>query len=151
MAGAKKPEGKVIYRGRYLTFRETKNSLYLVPTREGRAKAKEMLEERRPTEAEEIDMFEDAFGNGWSLVRPEDIGALTDATIISEDGFIGADGKWYAYPDAEGARVFAHMDYAVEDPIETWAHGEPVRYVREPLELSPEYRRKAEKKYSREE
>ena len=37
MAGAKKPEGKVIYRGRYLTFRE---ALYLVPTREGRAEEK---------------------------------------------------------------------------------------------------------------
>jgi hypothetical protein len=142
------PKGKVILLTPRLTFREVENGLYLEPTREGREEAKEALERepRRGILVEEGDMLEWALGNGWSMVPPENIGALTDATIISEDGFLGDDGVWYAHPDAKHPRVFAHMNYQVEDPTETWAAGKAVFYVKEPLTLSPEYRRKAEKK-----
>ena len=141
-------KGKIILRTPRLTFREVENGLYLEPTREGREEAKEALERepRRGILAEEAEMLEWAMGNGWSMVPPEDIGALTDATIISEDGFLGDDGKWYAHPRAKDPRVFAHMNYQVEDPIETWANGNAVFYVKEPLTMSPEYRRTAEKK-----
>jgi len=150
MAAAKKSAaGKVVLRSPLLTFRLAGNGLYLEPTREGRAEAKEMLE-RKPRRAilmDEGEMLEWAMGNGWDYVPPEDIGALTDASIISESGFIGDDGKWYVHPDAKDPTVFAHMNYQVEDPIETWAAGKPVFFVRDNIQMSPEYRRLAAKKY----
>jgi len=50
--------------------------------------------------------------NGWSFVRPEDVGALTDAPIISEDvdtddqGNVRNVGTVYWYPE-----------YDVRDPV----------------------------------
>ena len=45
-----------------------------------------------------------AIGNGWQIIPPEDIGALTDAMIISNDFDINNNGKFtvnqaYWYPD----------------------------------------------------
>ena len=95
--------------------------------------------------SEQSDMLEYAMGNGWDHVPPEDIGALTDATIISADGFLGDDGKWYPHPDAKPCEVFAHMNYAVEDPIETWVDGKPVFFRGDVVTLTAEGRKAARK------
>jgi len=141
--------GKIVMKTRYLTFKVSDNGLYLAPTKEGTAEAKEMLERqpRRGSISEQGDMLEEAMGNGWDYVNPEDVGALTDATIISNDGFIADDGKWYAHPHAKRAVVFAHMNYAVEDPIETWADGKPVFLVKDGVTVTPEYRKLIQKKW----
>lgn len=119
--------------------------LNMVPTPEGQAAAQEMLEDRggggnaSPLDQEHF-FLEAAQGNGWSTVPPQDIGALTDATIVSMDGFIGDNGRWYPHPDVARPVVYAHMNYAVEDPVEMWAAGKPVFWVADVLEMTTEQR-----------
>jgi hypothetical protein len=112
----------------YLKFEKRGDNLYISATREGKAEARELMDNRRGIIQNLSDMLEPALGNGWNWIPPEDIGALTDAPIISEDGFIADNGTWEVHPDVKRPRVYAHMNYAVEDPIETWAAGGTVRF-----------------------
>jgi len=129
----------------------------IIPTAHGIERAKEYLAEReeRPARrrgiiAELSDFLEQAMGNGWSYVRPEDVSALTDATIISADGFTAARGEWMPHPLARRAKVYAHMSYQVEDPIETWATGKPVFFQSFPVEQTKEQRAEARKAWEAE-
>ncbi len=128
--------------------------LNMVPTFEGQAAAQEMLADRgggsnaSPLD-QEHSFLEAAQGNGWSTVPPQDIGALTDATIVSADGFIGDNGRWYPHPDVERPVVYAHMNYAVEDPVETWASGKPVFWTADVLEMTAEQRAMAREELAR--
>jgi hypothetical protein len=141
-------EPDVLYMSTYVTFRKVPNGLSIEPTPEGVEEAKELLERRaeRVCAPDITDMIESALGNGWSTVPPEDIGALTDCVIISEDGFHAEDGKWWPHPDAKPAVVFAHMNYAVEDPIATWSEGKAVFLVSSEVELTAKGRRDARRK-----
>ena len=112
--------------GHLLTLIGTANgNLTLRPTPEGVTEAKDMLELRdvrkRGSLADEADMLEWHISNGWDYVQPEEIGALTDATIISRDVERDDNGDLVRV-----GRVYAHMNYAVEDPIKTWANGKDV-------------------------
>lgn len=150
----------ILYSDRYLIFRETTNALFLEPKSNGQQEARYLLANRanfgHGSVDDLFDMLEGALGNGWSGVPPEDIGALTDATIISQDGFLGrstsargsVDGHWYPLPDLDAPVVYAHMNYMVEDPIETWAAGKAVRFVKEVLVWTPAGRSKAQRKYA---
>lgn len=135
--GAKR---KILMRSPFLRFVDIGHILLLEPTAEGIEEAKELIERRsvsqnRPggTEVDLSEMLEWAMGNGWSYVRPEDIGALTDATIISQDGSISDDGVWRPHPDVKKPAVYAFMNYAVEDPVQTWAEGGTVKFVKSAL------------------
>jgi hypothetical protein len=116
-----------------LTLTKTEQGhLALAPTPAGVDRAKEYLLDREidpmpdsaAPDTQLFDMLEYFLGNGWMQVPPDRVGALTDALIISEDGTIPdeADG-WTPYPDVKRPRVYAHMNYQVEDPIVTWAAG----------------------------
>jgi hypothetical protein len=107
-------------KGRYLTLYPTKDGLRLVPTQEGIEVAGEALVDG-PTHDVFYEMLEDFLGNGWGFVPPEDIGAMTDAPILSQDGCIKDDGDWEPYD--QNAVVYAHMSYEAEDPVEIWANG----------------------------
>ena len=156
MAG--NPEGEVIWQDTLLTWKLIgERGIEMVPSGEGQARARDMLEEResehgrrrpRGLLSEQSDFLESAMGNGWSYVPPEDIGALTDATIVSQDGFIGDDGKWYPHPEVDSPIVYAHMNYAVEDPIEMWAEGKPVFWQGDVLVVSPEHRERLREELS---
>lgn len=64
-------------------------------------------------------------GNGWSFVRPEDIAALTDAPIITDDidtddqGNVLKVGKVYWYPQ-----------YDVRDPVAQLLENGYIDFVR---------------------
>ena len=116
-----------LFKSPLLVFHETARGLMLVPTKLGVEEARELLGRNNPIWALS-EMLEYAMGNGWDFVPPEDIGALTDAPIISQDGFVDDDGHWK--PSGPDAKVFAHMDYQVENPVETWASGNGVFFVR---------------------
>jgi hypothetical protein len=101
------------------------SDLILRPTAEGIEEAKSFLATRATRQRGILDdlceMLDWHICNGWSYVQPVEIGALTDATIISRD----------CERDDMGAlvhvgRVFAHMSYMLEDPIATWATGHDV-------------------------
>jgi len=57
-------------------------------------------------------LLAEATENGWRWEAPEDLGALTDAPIISD-------------PDGN---VYWHQNYQVEDPVETLARGGTVQF-----------------------
>jgi hypothetical protein len=61
-------------------------------------------------------MFEEcgAIGNGWTMIAPEWIGALTDAPIVSDDCDLGDDAKLTRI-----GRVWWFPNYMIEDPIVT--------------------------------
>jgi hypothetical protein len=58
-------------------------------------------------------LLEDHLCNGWEMVPPEDIGALTAAPIVSDEIVRDDEGRI-----TEAGRVFWYPDYAVRDEIE---------------------------------
>lgn len=128
--GKKNPSEKVktfTKRGNYLTLIGTEGgNLTLKPTRAGIKKAKELIAAREyapsGTLMDEIWMLEEHVANSdWDWVKPEEVGALTDATMIGSEVERDDNGDF-----VNAKRVYAHMNYAVEDPIETWAKGKDV-------------------------
>jgi hypothetical protein len=76
-------------------------------------------------------MFFDALAGNWEWVRPEEVGALTDAPMLMEDARRDDDGNLMPHV---GDMVYAHMNYTVEDPIETWSKGGVVYFQGSPFE-----------------
>ena len=58
-------------------------------------------------------LLEDHLYNGWEMVPPEDLGALTSAPILSDE--IGRDAEGRV---TEAGRVYWYPDYQVRDEIE---------------------------------
>lgn len=123
-------------RSEYLTLKKTPTAVFFKPTREGQREARAILEEaqhfKRGHDSERalFDFLDHFLSNGWMMVPPEAIGALTDAPIISDELFINDDGDWVSYaPHGGDAKVYGHMNYMVEDPVESWAQGKTVRFV----------------------
>lgn len=116
-----------LFSGSALVGESHPRGMVIKPTREGRREAKEALEDAaaggRSTYDAMYDLMEDWIGNGWTWIPPEEIGALTDAPIISPDATIEDDGSYTIYP---GGAVYWHSNYMVEDPVEKWARGEGV-------------------------
>jgi len=144
-----KEKRKLLMRAGFINLVEIGDALWLEPTPEGIEEAKEWVA-RNETNNGFYEMLEYALTNGWNMVPPEDIDALTSAPIISQDGFISDHGTWYPYPNLRKPAVYAHMSYAVEDPVQEWAEGRPVRFVKAILEWTPGYRKAAREAYSRE-
>ncbi len=59
------------------------------------------------------DLLEHHFGNGWTYIRPSDIGAITEAMIISDDVEYDNDGALVRV-----GRVFWNPGYAVGGDID---------------------------------
>ena len=58
-------------------------------------------------------ILEDHLCNGWEMVPPEDIGALTASPILSDEILRDDEGRI-----VEAGRVYWYPDYAVRDEIE---------------------------------
>ena len=108
---------EVIFEGPHFVGYEHGRGMLIKPTKEGLAALKD------GDYVNEYEALEYWTGNGWMWVWPEDIGALTDAPIMSMDAQFLDDGSTELYP---GGAVYAHMNYAVEDPIATWTKGRGV-------------------------
>jgi hypothetical protein len=117
---------------RWLTFTKTAISLCTHPTAEGIAEAQRRVAENELGDQGLVEMLEWHLCNGWMMIPPEAIGALTSAPIISEDFMLDDYGKYV--PVVDDACVYAHMSYAVECPIETWAKGGAVSWVKSATE-----------------
>jgi len=57
-----------------------------------------------------FELMEDFFTNGWEMIRPEDIGALTDGELMSD----------------QDGNVYWHERYQIEDMVEMLMNGEKV-------------------------
>jgi len=73
----------------------------------------EEVRERLGIDAALVELLEDHFCNGWELVRPEEIGGLTSALLLSDEVDRDDVGEIRAV-----GRVYWNPDYAVCDEIE---------------------------------
>jgi len=113
-----------VERGFYVDLEKAPDgNLHIRLNRSGRRRFAEIREQRNAygIHAALCALLEDHLCNGWEMVPPEDIGALTAAPILSDEVSRDEDGRI-----TEVGRVFWYPDYQVRDEIEE---------IREKLEL----------------
>lgn len=113
--------GAVASRGTYLDLVKHPNGLILVPTKDGIAEAKDFLDARPNGHGCLEDLLEDHLGNGWEFISPEEIGAMTEGLIISDDVQRDEEGKFLDASD-----IYWFADYQVVDEISELAQGKVV-------------------------
>jgi hypothetical protein len=89
---------------RLTKFIETENGLRIVLTDEGKNDSPETFEEA----------IEYELCNGWELLQPEEIGALTSAPILATNTLRDDDGGL-----VDAGRVYWFPNYCVENELET--------------------------------
>jgi len=102
--------------GFYVDLRKPKEGdLEILLTGEGQANFDTVQEERdtHGIHAALCALLEDHLCNGWEMVPPEDIGALTAAPILSDEVVRDDNGR-----AIEVGHVYWYPDYAVRDEIE---------------------------------
>ena len=98
--------------GKYTEFDKHANGMRIVLLTEAREYVQTIAAADLDADSKLGEVIEWQLGNGWSWVRPEDIGALTDAPILSDDieyddqGDVVSVGAVYWYPH-----------YDVSDPV----------------------------------
>lgn len=100
----------------YVEFQELPDRLRIGLTPRGREEIAEMRYTGRPAGSDRQlwELIEYQLCNGWTVVPPEDIGALTDATILTQDASFGDDGRVVLEPDAT---VYWFPNYQILDPV----------------------------------
>lgn len=92
---------------------------------EAREDVQEIASQEIDADSRLSEVIEWQLANGWSLVQPEDVGALTDAPILSEEvetdeqGEVRGVGTVYWYPQ-----------YDVRDPVAQLLQDGYVEFVR---------------------
>lgn len=97
-------------------FDITPQGLKITLTPEGREEIQEAIEDQKNIGAVAflIDLCEHPLCNGWTEVRPEEVGALTDSTIFAREFDRDDEGKLTSVGD-----VFWFPNYMVENPVQT--------------------------------
>jgi hypothetical protein len=89
-------------------------NLVIKLTRQGKKFAKELLKnDNQGSDSKLWNLLEEHLTNGWEWIRPEEIGALTDAPILSNDAIHNDQGELTGID-----KCYAYMDYQIYDPIE---------------------------------
>ena len=102
--------------GGHVDLRKTENGdLQILLNATGRRELEliEKVRERLGIDAALVELLEDHLCNGWELVRPEEIGALTSALLLSDEVDRDEVGEIRAV-----GRVYWNPDYAVCDEVE---------------------------------
>jgi hypothetical protein len=110
------PTKSPIERGFYVDLKKVPDgNLHIHLNRNGRRHFAEIREEQAAvgTSAALCALLEDHLANGWEMVPPEDLGALTAAPILSDEITRDDQGRL-----TEAGRVYWYPDYAVRDEIE---------------------------------
>lgn len=112
--------------GLYVDLYETPTSLQLVPTKEGKIEAARLADDSKGTDNDLHDLLEDHLGNGWEWVEPSEVGAMTEAPILSSN-VLRNDDNDVVYVGI----MYWHANYMVQDPIALLARGKAVTFQRE--------------------
>lgn len=115
-----------IQHGEFVDFEITDSALILRPTEEGRERAQELLDSGVGEIQGIPEMLEDLVSNGWEFINPEEIGALTEGEIISNDVSRDEDGEI-----VDVGIVYWNSDYAITNTLGKWAEGEPVKWSKQ--------------------
>ena len=99
--------------GKYTEFDILQNgNLRIRLLEDQRASVEEIFAQEITADNKLAQVIEWQLGNGWSFVRPEDIGALTEAPILSEE--IDTDDQG---PVREVGTIYWYPQYDVSDPV----------------------------------
>lgn len=71
--------------GKYTEFEKQAKSLRIVLLPDAREDVQAIAEAELDADSKLAEVIEWQLGNGWSWVRPEDVAALTDAPLLSDD------------------------------------------------------------------
>ena len=113
-----------VEQGHYLDFKKENGNLHMIPTPEGVEFAKECLAgEDTGSDNDILEMFEDHLTYAWELVLPEDINALTDSIILSDE--VTRDGM---DDIIKIEYVYWNPNYMLEFELDKWAAGKSVIY-----------------------
>ena len=112
---------------KYTEFEKQANgNLRIVLLAEARDDVEQIVAKETDADSTLAEIIEWQLSNGWVLLRPEDVGALTDAPILSEEvdsdnwGEVRKVGTVYRYPE-----------YDVRDPAEQLLQNGYVDFLRE--------------------
>lgn len=100
--------------GKYTEFeKQTNGKLRIVLLDEERASVQEIAAKEITADSKLAETIEWQLCNGWSMLRPEDIGALTEAPILSEEADFDNQGVAHNV-----GTVYWYPQYDVSDPVE---------------------------------
>ena len=117
--------------GAYVDFSiDGDGNLVMTPTKNGIEEAKANVESGNLSDDAFLSMIADHLANGWELVRPEEVGALTSALIITNDCQRDDQGTLTAIGDAWSNIAF----YQVRSELQDFAEGKPVTWEKAPAE-----------------
>lgn len=108
--------GQDTFHGQYVDLEKTgSGDLRILLNATGRTEFELIgeIREKLGIDAALVELLEDHLCNGWELLRPEEIGALTSALLFSDE----VDRDDFGEVRAVG-RVFWNPDYAVCDEVE---------------------------------
>ena len=110
----------------YVEFLKKNGNLYLKLTEDGKQELKEAIEGGKNVDSDDFfhDLIEYNLGNGWEMIAPKDIGALTSAPILSDeverDDSVGIQ---------QVGRVYWFPNYAKTSIVDELYHGKEVIFV----------------------
>lgn len=103
--------------GLYATLEKVDGNLRIALTAEGREELADLAGRfGGDGEAVLLHLIEDHLCNGWSVVRPEEVAALTGSLILTDSDVRDDEGGLVSV-----GRVYWHPNYMVENPAETLA------------------------------
>ncbi len=112
--------------GKYTEFeKQAGGNLRIVLLEEARESVQEIAAKEIDADSRLAETIEWQLTNGWSLVRPEDVGALTDAPIVTED--IDTDNQGNVL---HVGTVYWYPQYDVSDPVAKLLENGYVDFVR---------------------
>lgn len=114
--------------GRYVDFSFAGSNLVITPTTEGVEYAREHVASGDTSDNAFMTMIEDQLANGWKIVSPEEIGALTSALIITNDYQKDDHGTLTDIGDAWSNIAF----YQVRSELQDFAEGKSVTWEKAP-------------------
>lgn len=110
----------------YTEFEKQANgNLRITLLEEARASVQEIASKEITADSKLAETIEWQLSNGWSMVRPEDIGALTEAPILSEE--VDFDNQGIA---RNVGTVYWYPQYDVSDPVAKLLENGYVEFVR---------------------
>lgn len=116
---------KKLRSGRYVDlYEDNRGNLVLVPQMEELKEEAERLTEQSVNSAL-CDVLEDHLCNGWSMVRPEQIAALTSAPIITDDLNDDEDGKVIST-----GTIWWFPDYQIRNEVAELLDGKSVVFTK---------------------
>jgi hypothetical protein len=92
---------------------------------EGREEITSALDQKANIDSDDFfhRLLEHPLSNGWEMIRPEEIGALTSAPILANDLERNEDGEL-----VRCGRVYWFPNYQIESPVQTLFEAGTVRF-----------------------